>query len=173
MAGTHISNKDLQYQQYTFGDINVIELLIQFRYKYDENLFLDNSNAMDVNGVAAINSEVITTYLDLDRLISRCKFSDIQLKLIRLIGFGYTYEEIARLTGLTTGAIENRLNTIYKKISDENTREWRKATYTNKLGLKTKTCSKCKEDLPATNEFFSSKNDSKDGFHPYCKKCRY
>jgi uncharacterized protein YPO0396 len=170
--GGHISNKDIQYQPFTLGDIGVIELLISFRSKYDDNLFLGCENVMNVTGGAAINEEVIITYMDLDRLIERCNFDDIQLKLIDMISFDYTYEEIAKATELTIGAIRNRLNTIYKKIKEENDRDWRKAIYTNKLELKTKKCSKCKIELPATDEFYSINSSSKDGHHSMCKKCK-
>ena len=36
-----------------------------------------------------------------------------------------------------------------------------------------KRCCKCKEDLPATPEFFWRDRSQKDGFYPYCKACYY
>jgi hypothetical protein len=38
--------------------------------------------------------------------------------------------------------------------------------------LKMKTCSKCKEDLPATKEYYHSHKSCKDGLNAVCKKCR-
>ena len=60
----------------------------------------------------------------------------------------------------------------HKAIVKENERQWRKVVYTNALGLKTKKCNKCEEILPATNEFFSDNDLSKDKLHSICKKCR-
>lgn len=36
---------------------------------------------------------------------------------------------------------------------------------------KTRTCSKCEEVLPETNEYFYCKDKKKRTFHTYCKKC--
>lgn len=38
--------------------------------------------------------------------------------------------------------------------------------------METKLCSKCKEYLPATTEFFHKDKRRPDGFFPYCKRCR-
>lgn len=37
---------------------------------------------------------------------------------------------------------------------------------------KTKVCSKCKKELPATTEYFSRHKTSKDGLRGICKRCR-
>lgn len=35
-----------------------------------------------------------------------------------------------------------------------------------------KTCSKCKMDYPATLDFFYKNSSTRDGFDPWCKKCK-
>lgn len=166
------SGKDIEYKVYTLGDIGVIELLISYRYKYDDNLFLgDSTVAMAVSGAARLNEEVIATYVTLDQMIKQCRFSGQQLEMIRLVGEGYSYEEIADVLSIHLSAIGGRLKTIYRKIEKENEWQWKKSVYVNKLDLKTKTCNKCKEDLPATAEFYYYKEDAEDGFHSNCKKC--
>lgn len=169
---SHISNKDLAYQQFVLNDIKVIELLIEFRYKYDENYFLSDGSILDVTGEKAINQEVIATYVSLDRLIQQCKFSEQQLLLIKMVEQGYTHREIEKAVGIENQNVSKALKTIYKAIARENERQWRKVTYTKTLGLKTKQCSDCKEHLPATDEFFPSRSKIiGDGFYNYCKKC--
>jgi len=37
--------------------------------------------------------------------------------------------------------------------------------------MKKKACKKCKRELPATEEFFYKRNDSRDGFHSECISC--
>ena len=37
---------------------------------------------------------------------------------------------------------------------------------------KLKRCSRCKQTLPATSEFFHKHNSRKDGLDPWCKKCK-
>jgi len=165
------SGKDVEYKLYTLGDVGVIELLISYRYKYDENLFLDDSIAMAVTGAARLNEEVIVTYATLDQTIKKCKFSKQQMDMMRLIGEGYSYEEIAFEMKIHLSVIAGRLNTIYKRISKENEWQWRKCMYTDKLDLKTKQCSKCKEELPGTDEFYRQHTITKDGFQSQCRKC--
>ncbi|MEK4025492.1 helix-turn-helix transcriptional regulator [Sporosarcina sp. FSL W7-1283] len=168
-----LSSKDIEYQQYTLGDIGVIELLIVYRYKYDDNIFLDDSIPMAVSGAARVNEEVIYTYASLDQTIARCNFNEQQKEMIRLIGEGYSQSEIAFELGLHQSTISGRLQTIYKKIYKENEWLWRKCVYEDKLELKNKICSKCKEEMPATPEFYSDLHKSKDGFHSQCRKCKY
>ena len=167
----NVSSKDIEYKAYTLGDVGVIELLISYRYKYDDNLFLDDGIAMAVTGAARLNEEVIHTYASLDRYIEKSNFSREQLEMIRLIGEGYSHEEIAYELKLLTSTIAGRLRTIYKRIIKENEWQWRKSVYVNKLDLKTKRCSKCKEKLPATVEFYYEKDDIESGFHTRCKMC--
>lgn len=169
---SHVSNRDYMFQPFTLNDVAVIELLIEFRYKYDDNLFLAGSNALDVTGVKAINQEVVATFASLDMLIDKCNFSEQQLLLIKMVEQGYTHREIAQAIKIDNQNVKKALKTIYKAIVKENERQWRKAVYTNTLGLKTKKCNKCEEALPATNEFFSDNKTSKDGLLSICKKCR-
>jgi len=63
------------------------------------------------------------------------------------------------------------LDTICKSISDESLRQWRIWAYTHKLELKSKRCSRCGEELPATDEFFGADSRNKDGFQSRCRKC--
>src|SRR5690606_13040406 len=107
------SSKDIEYMNYTLGDIGVIELLLSYRYKYDDNIFLDDSIPMAVSGAARLNEEVIYTYSSLDQTIKRCKFSPYQLELLRLLGEGYSYEEMAFETDSRLSTISGKLKTIY------------------------------------------------------------
>lgn len=79
---THITKKDLVLQPFVLNDISVVELLIEYRYKYDDNLFLENGSMFYVTGVKSINQEVVATYVSLDRLIKLCNLTEQQLLLI-------------------------------------------------------------------------------------------
>lgn len=168
----HITYKDYMYQPFVISDIGVVELLIEYRYKYDENLFLENGSMFYITGAKSLNQELVATYASLDETIKKCKFNEQQLKLIKLVELGYTYREISKIIGIEISNIKKALKTLYKAIVKENERQWRKVTYVKELGLKTKPCSKCKEELPATNEFFSDNKYAKEGLHSICKKCR-
>lgn len=168
---SHISNRDYMFQPFVLNDINVVELLIEYRYKYDDNLFLAGSNSFDVTGVKAVNQEVVATYASLEMLIDKCGFSEQQLLLIKMVEQGYTHREIGQATNMDFQNVKKALKTVYKAIVKENERQWRKVVYTHTLGLKTKKCSKCEEELPATDEFYSF-DSTNNRFKGSCKKCR-
>jgi len=132
----------------------------------------DKSSNVSVDGESTFNEEMLLTYISLDEYIKKCNFDEVQLKMIKMIEHGYTYDEIATTLKILPSTIKGRLKTIFKKVVRENDRAWRKAVYVNKLGLKTKRCSKCEEELPVVEEFYSDNKDSKDSFHSQCKKCR-
>ncbi|MFJ8460909.1 hypothetical protein ACIQ57_17460 [Lysinibacillus xylanilyticus] len=169
---THITKKDLVLQPFVLNDISVVELLIEYRYKYDDNLFLENGSMFYVTGVKSINQEVVATYVSLDRLIKLCNFTEQQLLLIKMTEQGYTHREIGEAIKMDNQNVSKALKTVYKAIVKENERQWRRVVYTSTLGLKTKKCNKCEEHLPATNEFYSDNKSAKDGLHSICKKCR-
>lgn len=168
-----MNNKEIEYKAYTLGDIKVIELLLLFRYKYDENMFLgEKSSFLSVSGVAPVNEEMIATYASLDQYIENCNFDVVQLKMLEMVAHGYTQEEIAEELEVFPSTIEGRLRTMYRAIARENERQWRKSVYEHKLGLKSKTCGRCEIQMPATVEFFSADSRNRDGFHSFCKSCR-
>lgn len=164
---------ETEFQVYNLGDVNVIELLLSLRYKYDAKLFEgDELTPVLATGDNSFKEEIITTYLVLDEYIKKSKLTPIQTKIIDMVNEGYNYDEIGFELDIDSTGIGNRLKTACRKIKKVNDREWRKSVYTNKLGLKTKSCSKCKEELPATSEFFGDLRHSRDGFHSQCRLCK-
>lgn len=162
------------YEVMNLSEFNVVKLLIQFRDKYDQYFLMENSNYYDVAGETnSFNTSMIHTFLYLDELIERCKFNSEQKIIINMIQKGYTYREIAR--AIKKDSVDNvrrRFNKICRDIVKMNDRLWKKYTFINKLELKTKKCSKCKEELPAIDDFFSPDDRNNDGFHSFCKFCR-
>lgn len=168
----YFSKKDVKVQPFSINDVNTVQLLIEYRYKYGEG-YSDGMNGemYHTTMTQSINQEIIATYIALDNAIANCSFSEKQLKLISMTEKGYTHREIAESIGMDNQNVSKALKTIYKAIAKENERQWRKVTYTNTLGLKTKQCSKCGEHLPATNEFYRDDTRSKDGLQSRCREC--
>lgn len=169
-----LHSKERFYSDLTLSDIDVLQLLIEYRNKYDKYAGFESNNAFTEAGqIADVNTEIIATYASIDQLIKQCKFDEKQLKILELLGLEYELKEIAEELGLKHGKeIRKRLNSILKQIANANTWNWRKMMYVNKLDLKTKKCSKCRDDLPAMPEFFRGRSDNKgDGFYNKCLKC--
>lgn len=167
-------SKGLFYKDLTLSDINVIRLLIEFRHKYDNYLYSESNNAFDVAGeVQGVNTDMLLTYVALDETIKKCNLSEEQLRIIKLYEHGYTHKEIAVELGMESDVnIKKRINTICREIMKQNLWDWRKVTYRNIFDMKLKECSRCRDELPATDEFFSPDNRNIEGFHSTCKRCR-
>lgn len=168
-----LHGKERFYKDLTFSDIDVVRLLIEYRHKYDKYFGNETNNFFHEAGqVADVNQEAIATYADLDVLIQKCKLNDEQFKILEMIWDGYSYIEVADALGMADVTnINKRIKTICKKIVSQNNRQWRMKFYTNRLALVSKRCSKCKEELPATDEFFhyDSKNEK---YKSACIFCR-
>lgn len=160
--------KDTKYSQLVLSDVIVIKELLTFRGSIDDASF--NQGACATNSLK-LNTEVISLFADLDELIKKTLKKD-QIKLLHYIAQDYSYYTIGKILGIPVKTVGSKFNTICLQIKQENDRQWRKATYINKLHLKTKSCSKCKDILPATDEFFSVNNSSRDLLHSQCKKCK-
>lgn len=169
-----IHSGELFYKDLTFSDVEVVKLLLRYRDKYDEYFRYEQENHFDVAGdVKRLNAEAINTFTYLDELVAKCNFKEDQLVILHMVQEGYSYQEIADELGKTNvDSIRNRFDKISRSVVDMNDWLWRKYVYMDKLGLKTKTCSKCKEDLPATDEFFSPDDSINDGFKYICRLCR-
>jgi hypothetical protein len=168
-----IHSDELFYKDLTFSDLHVVKLLIQYRYKYDQyHNMMVNNHFNSAGDVKRLNKEMINTFVTLDELIDKCKFNADQMKIIHMVQDGYSYKEIANELGiLSQDNAKKRLHKICRDIVKQNLWDWRKVAYTNVLGLKTKQCSKCRDELPAMDEFYSQDERNKDGFQSFCRKC--
>lgn len=162
------------YNIMNLSDFNVVKLLIQFRDRYDRYFLINtNNNCFLAGDEMKFDDSMINIFIYLDDLINKCNFNEEQKAIIKLLQMGYTYREIAESLGKdNVDNIRRRFNKICRDIVEMNNRVWRKYVYINKLNLKTKICGKCKEELPAIDEFFSPDDRNNDGFHSFCKFCR-
>lgn len=166
-------SKDLQYRSYTLSDVKVVELLIRFRYKYDPYLYTQpNNNFTQAGDIEPMNTEAIALFQDLDELIRTANLNERQLKIIEMVQDGYSISQIAkRLKLKSTNTVSNAFKAACRKIVKKNLWDWRRVTYITKIGLIEKECGKCKENLPATDEFFRADYRNKDGFQSRCRGC--
>ncbi|MFJ7648603.1 hypothetical protein ACIQ1H_13655 [Lysinibacillus sp. NPDC097279] len=166
----HQTVKDNKYTQLVLSDETVIKELLTFRGSIDDTM-LNGNQVGYTSSTLKMNTEVISLFADLDGLIKNC-LNEEQIELLRYIAKDFSYHKIGQLLNIPIKTVGRRLNTICLRIKQENDRQWRKTIYTQKLNLKSKRCSKCKEVLPATDEFYSINNSSKDLYHSQCKKCK-
>lgn len=166
-------SRELEYKNYTLSDIKVVELLLRFRYKYDPYMYAQpNNNFTQAGDIEPMNAEAIALFQDLNRMIEKADLSPRQLKIVELVQEGYSLNQIAKkLDVKSTNTISSSFKTACRKMVKQNLWEWRKVTYTQTLELRTKQCSKCKEELPGTVEFYRDDSRNKDMFQSRCKRC--
>ena len=153
-------------RELVLSDVTVIEMLIRFK----KQLSSDLKSSFGKSGTR-MEDELAVTYSDLESLIERCNFNETQKEIIRLVEYDYNDLEIARELNLAVGVVRRRLNTIFNRIKTENDLQWEKWIATEHFELKTKKCTKCKEELPATLDFFRANTGKLDGFRARCKRC--
>lgn len=166
-----MSNKEKEFSEYALSDINVIELLVTTRDSV-ENMSSSKFTNMTSDFSGGINEELRITYIILDDIIEKSKLSDTQRRILEMTSQGYSQDEIAYEVEMPHSRVSSRLKTIYKEIKKENDRHWRNHVYKNKIGLKTKICSKCKVEWAATAEFYSTDSRNSDGLQGRCRKCK-
>ena len=177
MARQHITyNKNTEWDYITFSDIDTVRGLLKFRSRFDLLYERQNNNILSSDfDLVSLKEDVICIYADLDRLIEKARLNDIQKEFIELYMKGYTEKDIAEIHNRKEVTVNSTINSACKKIVEANFESW-KLDYIfwniKRVDNNFKQCTKCKEYLPATEEYFSPHEKGLYGLHPYCKKCR-
>lgn len=168
-----IKKKDREWKYVNLGEIQSIRGLLKFRSKFDILHGADSARYNTDSDLYEFSEEIICTYISLDELISKCIFNKKQKDILELYMQGSTEEEIADELNLIRQNVNGIIESICKKISDEFHESWVDNMYWNYIPIKHnyKLCSKCKKSFPATEKYFSPKQDNADGFQSFCKKC--
>lgn len=164
------------------SDMNTVRGLLKYRYKFDELYYstIDDrlGNGIDSEYVdyANYSEDIRFLYIELDdiinNLISFKKINDRHMFLLKLYQDGESLEYIADKMNVTFQNVSVMLDNISKKITAENNWRYLKVKYLSIFKLKSKKCSRCGEELPITEEFFTPLELGKDGFFTYCRKCK-
>lgn len=118
--------------------------------------------------------EVICLYVWLDECVNKCGLTDKQLEILEKYMDDDTEEEIAKDLNVAPSTINGVINSCCKKISNYANEKWKNEYILwNKKKVTTnyKKCSKCKEFLPTTDEYFRKRLDTKDKLMYICRKC--
>lgn len=174
-VGVDIHKHEYQYRQISFSDVECIKGLIKNRYMIDPYYGNEtNNNIYQAGEVLPINQELISIFIDLDKLIKETKLTPKQLEIVFMLLEGNNEEDIADYYNQRTEKIENILNTICEKIKKTNDYNWKyNYIYLNfiKGEWDYKQCSKCREHKPKINEFFRFNPNTKDNLQSRCRSC--
>jgi DNA-binding CsgD family transcriptional regulator len=170
---------DIHKEEYEWRNVNEATLesikgLLKYRYKFDPIENIDEKSMQDNIEEYSINYEAIHNYVDLDRHINKANLTKEQMEILNDYQSGMTEKDISFKINKSQSTVNGIIKTICRKIYCEALEEWK--SYINFEIIKTKytykKCIKCLEFKPMDTEYFGIKEDSKDGFHTFCKKCR-
>ena len=150
--------------------------LLKFRWKFDFLFNRGHGSILSSNcDLAKYSEDIICLYVDVDHLLERANLNDRQNEIINLYMEGYNEKEIAYILNDDMRNINGIIYSVCKKLCEINNESWKyNFIYWDKVKVRTnyKQCTKCKEYLPATGEYFSPDKRNNDGLHSNCKKCR-
>ena len=164
-----------EWEGITFSDVETVRGLIRFRTRFDLLFERNQYNIMEAStDLSSYEEEVLCTYADLDNLINKVKLNEVQNKVLELYMRGYDEIDIAEELYIKEVTVNSTINTICKRIVEENYEQWKSWVYWDKKRVTNdyKKCSKCEEMLPMNEEYFSPDKRNLDGLHSNCKKCR-
>ncbi|BDR74172.1 hypothetical protein K144316041_p20110 (plasmid) [Clostridium tetani] len=109
---------------------------------------------------------------DIQRIIDKCNFSDVELDIIDMMRSNYDVAEIARELDCKYQTVQSTISKVIKKIINKYEDTYEDWYYLNIVKGKYKRCSKCGEIKIANERHFSPDKRNKDGFHSLCRRCR-
>lgn len=174
-----------QWDNVSLNTINVIDVLVRFRTKFDEAYLSKELYTNDVNRTNGIPTfiEVITClYADLDIYIKKANLYKIEKFIIKCLMLGYNFTDIPELVQKHLDYIYDRsaIKKIYwnsvKKILLEykyDYQYWTESSEKTRIDKNKnyKYCSMCKKSFEKTHVNFGVRRDSRDGLNYRCRKC--
>jgi predicted DNA-binding protein YlxM (UPF0122 family) len=171
-----VDRDNIQWHFVNLSEPSSVKGLIKYRTTFDL-LYQRKSNSVILDSfqdLSELPDEVICLYTWLDECIKNCQLTKRQSEILNEYSDGYTEEEIAENYNVASSTINGILDSCCEKISRYANNQWKNEYVLwskQKVKTKYKKCTKCKEFLPSTEEYFRKREDSIDGFRHICKKC--
>lgn len=174
-----------QWDNVSLNNIDVIDVLIRFRTKFDESYLSKELYSHDIfktNGIPNFVDIISCLYADLEIYIKKANLYKIENFIIKALMLGYTFTDVPEL-------VEKHLELIYersdiKKIYWNSVKKilfqynydyqyWLESTEKVKISShkKYKSCSMCGKSFERTLVNFGVRSDSKDKLNYRCRKC--
>ena len=165
-----------EFDNMNFSDESVISKLILHRREIDKYIDIRNSenfNPFEAGEIPIFYEMLDIMYIDLDKIIEESHLTNRQRLLIDRLMYGYNFQDIRDLYGEDVATNTRIFRSCVKRLKEQYDQDWEFGLqwYKKRTNVNWKQCSKCKEWLPCSNEYFSPKKDGKDGFQAFCKEC--
>ena len=169
-----IYKNDYPWHNVNLSSVDSIKALIKYRSQFDllHNREINQGSMESHCDLSGYSEEIMCLYIWLDDVISKCVFNQKQYEILKLHMKGYYEEDIAQHLNIAQQSVNGIVNSIAKKIKKKVDDIYKyDYVYLNKKKVEWdyKQCSKCKEYLPAIDEFFGKRNTG--DFYNYCKEC--
>ena len=141
------------YDQFDFFNENMVRELLKVKPRCD------------------LQDDLACLTNDMQHIISKCGFSDVELDIVDMLRSNYDVAEISRELDCTRQGATSTINKIIKKIINKYEDIYEDWYYLNISKGKYKKCSKCGEIKIANERHFKRNSSSKDGLYSICKEC--
>jgi DNA-binding NarL/FixJ family response regulator len=144
------------------------------KLKINDEVLSDQDKRISASHITEVNQELIAIYADLDKLIENASLSKKQRIILDLLMCGLNETDIAFYFKQNKHKIVEIVDTICSKLKRDYDRQWKYSLAEQdliKVEWDYKVCSKCKRNLPLTEDYYRKQSDCKDGFRPECRKC--
>lgn len=113
------------YELFNLSDHDVVRYLILFRDKIDTAFQIEQNNFYhDAGDTFKFNVEILSLYIELDKLLAKCKLTDRQKLLLEYFTRGYTVADIGNEFGFSRSSVTKSLDIIVGKVVSKNNQNW-------------------------------------------------
>lgn len=163
------------WEYVSLSDPETVKALLMFRSELDPTYGVENRDLLESGAdLANINNNIHLTYIDLQKVMDKVKFTDRQKYYIELMSQGMDEYSIARHLGLRNPELaKDVIDNICNIISDKNKEFWKSWIRWDYKRVETcyKQCSKCKEFKPRNNIHYRTDKRNSDGLQGRCRVC--
>ena len=122
------THKISSWDYLSLSEHRVVKQLIRTRSlvdKYYTSVQYGSGNVLETSGVFTFDEDILTTYFDLDALISECGLTELEMDIVTSMMEGYTVRDIVEERDYADGrAVLNRLDDAVEKIVFRNDERW-------------------------------------------------
>ena len=122
------AHKISSWDYLSLSEHRVVKQLIRTRSlvdKYYTSVRYGSGNVLETSGVFTFDEDILTTYFDLDALISECGLTELEMDIVTSMMDGYTVRDIVEERDYADGrAVLNRLDDAVVKIVSRNNQKW-------------------------------------------------
>ena len=163
------------WEYVSLSDPNTVRALLTFRRELDPTYRVNERHWLEAaTDIANVNDNIHLTYMDLQQVMDKIRFTRKQEKYIKLMALGMDEYDIAKKFKIKNiELVCDVIDRICEAIASKNKElwsSWVRWDYT-RTEYNYKRCSRCGEFKPKNGKYFRARSNAKDGLMYICREC--